>query len=411
MPPYAPAPVPPDEAPDLLLESPRIAVRRHARAARLTVGALASFVACVGVGALVGVTSAGVVAAVTSAIALLIAARVTASGRGATAGTLTIRRDGMHVARGDERVALPVGEVGAGWVVPGASGASVEFLQGNGDVWSVALPSSEVGHAALAAAGIDHRKRAVRILLGGRWDGLGYGIATVLFVLLQGAPMFVLFVLLAHLDAVATTALAVGLLAAASLLGARLLGPAEVTVGADGVSWKRGFSHGFVAFRELASVSTWHGNDIALRKHSGAMVLITHSRRDPARAAGVVELIRAAMIRASDGGSATLSLLGREGRSVDAWREALRALVQGGAYRVAGLTRDDLERALSNPEVTSEQRLGAAMALMATGAPESATRVRVAADACADDSLRAALHEIAHDEYDEHTLTLAARRS
>ncbi len=399
----------PATGPTLRLASPRLAIRRHALAARVTVAALALFAGGMALGAALGALAAVTVPTVVATVATLLYARYLARGGRRQAGALEVSPAQLVVERGASRVAIAGRELTAAWVVPGAASAAVEFLRANGDVVTADVASSEDGHAALAAAGIDARRRAVRVLLGGRWDGLGYGVATVLFVLLQGAPMFLLFALMAKLDSATTATLGLGLLAVACLLGARILGPAEVTVGADGVSWRRGFSRGFVAYRDLASVDAWHDNDIVLRKRSGEIVLITHSRRDPARTAGLVDMIRGAMARASGGSHAALGMLDREGRTLDEWRESLRALVAGRAYRDVALTRDDLARALDDPEATPERRLGAALALVSTGDPDGRTRVRVAAEACASDALRDALQGIARDEVDDGALARAAR--
>jgi hypothetical protein len=389
-------------------ESPRVAFRRHALAMRLTLAAVGTFVVGLALGGALHVLSVAVVPTTVATLSLLAYARLVASTR-AEAGALDVSPEGVMLTRGHSTTTIAARDLSAAWVVPSAAGASVEFLRANGDVFSAELRSVPDAHLALAAAGIDARKRAVRVLLGGRWDGLGYGLATVLFVLLQGAPMFLLFSLLARLDATSTLALAVTLLTAACMVGARLLGPAEITVGADGVSWKRGFSRGFVAHRDLASVDVWHGNDIVLRKRSGETVLITHSRRDPARVAGMVDLIRSAMARIEGGGDAQFELLDRGGQTLEHWRASLRALVSARAYREAGLTRDDLSRALDAPDATAERRLGAAFALAATGDAEALGRVRVAADACASEGLREALRGIARDEVDEATIAKAMR--
>lgn len=375
---------------------------------RCTLAAVGTFVVGISLGGALHALSIAVVPTAVATLSLLVYARLVASPR-AEAGSLDVSPDGVMLTRGGATATLAAKDLSAAWVVPSTVGASVEFLRANGDVFSAELRSVPDAHLALAAAGIDARKRAVRVLLGGRWDGLGYGLATVLFVLLQGAPMFLLFSLLARLDATSSIALAVMLLTVACMVGARLLGPAEITLGADGVSWKRGFSRGFIPHRDLASVDVWHGNDIVLRERSGETVLITHSRRDPARVAGMVELIRGAMARIQGAGDSHLELLDRGGRTIEHWRASLRALVSARAYREAGLTREDLSRALDAPDATVERRLGAAFALVATGDSEALARVRVAADACASDGLREALLGIARDEINEATITRAMR--
>ena len=85
----------------------------------------------------------------------------------------------------------------------------------------------------------------------------------------------------------------------------------------------------------------------------------------------------------------------RGGRDLAAWRAHLEAAMRDGSYRTAGLAPDAAARVLESVQATPEQRVGAALALRVAG--EDGARIRVAAEACADEALGEALVAIADD--------------
>jgi len=389
--------------------SARITVQRRALASRLRVLSLAAFVA--GAGLSIPFHRAGALALVGVAVAaaLLGWARRVSSGARAFAGVLELSPGEVAVLPERGARAVVTG-VRAGWVVPGAAGARVEFVRDDDDAVTADVASPEEGHAALAAAGVDPSRRAVRLLLGGRWDGVGFGVVTALFVLLQGTPVFLLLALSLGLSGPTTVALGLGLLALATVVGGRMLGPAEVTLGADGVRWRHGFSRGYAAWRDVSGVEAWHDQGILLRRRGSAPVIIPHAQRDGGRLAGVVALLRRAWERATGSPRAPLEALDRRGRSLVDWRDALRALLASAAYRQGSVTPDDLAATLVDPAASAERRLAAAMCLHDAGSPGAATRIRVAAEACASDDLRAALERAAEGDVDEATAARVAGR-
>ncbi|MFO0605268.1 MAG: hypothetical protein U0324_18965 [Polyangiales bacterium] len=389
--------------------SARITVQRRALASRLRVLALAAFVA--GAGLSIPFHRAGTLALVGVAVAaaFLVWARRVSGGARAFVGALEISPGEVAVL--PERGArVVVTGVRTGWVVPGAAGARVELVRDDDDAVTADVASPEEGHAALAAAGVDPSRRAVRLLLGGRWDGVGFGVVTALFVLLQGTPVFLLLALSLGLSGPTTVALGLGLLALATGVGGRMLGPAEVTLGADGVRWRHGFSRGYAAWRDVSGVEAWHDQGILLRRRGSAPVIIPHAQRDGGRLAGVVALLRRVWERAAESPRAPLEALDRRGRTLADWREALRALLASAAYRQGSVTPDDLAATLVDPAASAERRLAAAMCLHDAGAPGAATRIRVAAEACASDDLRAALERAAEGDVDEATAARVAGR-
>jgi len=386
----------------LRVTSPRVTVQRRALAARVRALALGLFAVTTALS--VAVPGLGLLAlgGVGAMVSLFVWARGVSVGARAFSGALEVSPGELAVLP-DRGARVVVTGVRAGWVVPGALGARVEFLREDGDVVSAEVPTVDHGHAALAAAGLDPSKRALRLLLGGRWDGVGYGAVTALFVLLQGTPMFVLLAMALRLNGATAAALGLGLLALATFLGGRMLGPAELTLGADGLRWKHGFSRGYAAWRDVVEIVALYGQGVLLRRRSAGHVIIPHSQHDAGHLAGVVELLRRAWERATEPRSAPLEALDRRGRSLDAWREALRGLMVSAAYRQGAVTADDLVATLADPHASAERRLAAAMCLTDAGAPDATTRVRVAAEACASEDLRAALERAAEGAVDEAT--------
>jgi hypothetical protein len=316
-------------------------------------------------------------------------------------GSVTVSREGS----------LPetLSNIRSGWVLPGVDHAQVEFV-GDDAVVTAVVPDAEAGYAALSAVGIDPSRRAMRLLLGGRWDRVGFGVATGFFVLLQGTPVFLLFAMALRLDGLTALSLGIGLLALATVLGGSMLGPAEVTLGADGVGWRHGFSKGFMAWSDVSDIETWHDQGILLRHRRGGHVIIPHSLRDRERLSGFVQFLRRAWQRALAPRATVLEALDRRGRSLADWREALRALRAGVAYRREALSTDDLAATLVDPAASPERRLAAAMCLRDMGMPDAPTRIRVAADACASDELRVALQRAADGDLDEATVARATER-
>ena len=67
-------------------------------------------------------------------------------------------------------------------------------------------------------------------------------------------------------------------------------------------------------------------------------------------------------------------------------------------YRSAATTVDVAAAVLRSPRATPEERVGAAVALRVAGEPPE--KIRVAAEAVADDRLRVALEAVAEDAED-----------
>jgi hypothetical protein len=103
--------------------------------------------------------------------------------------------------------------------------------------------------------------------------------------------------------------------------------------------------------------------------------------------------------------------LARQGRSIVAWREAVRELVRADApsYRAALLPTEQAARIVETGRAAPEARIGAALALAGTADPALKSRLRVAIDDCADEAIRSALVEALDDRLDRWTVDRVER--
>jgi len=108
------------------------------------------------------------------------------------------------------------------------------------------------------------------------------------------------------------------------------------------------------------------------------------------------------------------ALVSRGPRTAREWLSGLDGLVHGGAvrYRVAAIAPELLLEVVHDANGATDTRAGAAAALIRSGDATARPRIRVAADACADPTLRTALlslSEAEDDEAIERALTPIAR--
>jgi hypothetical protein len=87
---------------------------------------------------------------------------------------------------------------------------------------------------------------------------------------------------------------------------------------------------------------------------------------------------------------ARFALLDREGRTQEAWRTALRALLTAESYRGVTLSRDEMVSVLEDEAGPTERRVAAALALADATDADVAIRARVAAEG-ADERVRVVL--------------------
>lgn len=389
---------------------PGVTVQRRWRRRLWPVPWLAGVVALVGAAAewpswaLLALGSLGV-AAIVAMVAMARAAPATLR-----VSAAEVRLDGAS----GERV-LPRAAIRRALVVLGGGRVAVGIEPSVGPFLELALPT----------AGVDAMETAARCV-----ERLGFGTdrRVLLFTnptalvrtLISGVIGLCcgLFVLLCLMNLVAWgrwPMLAV--VALVAWVVARSLRTTDLAVGADGIELRGPWRTRFVPFDALRRVQ-WLPTSM-LEVAEDAKPLLRHKGTslvdDPAMAAAFVHAAHRAKgqydRRKRD--AAITALLARRGRSLDEWRDSLRALVDvGGGYRAQALGPAELAALLGDPSAEEELRVGAALALRAINPVEEVTRIRVAAEACAHAPLRVALELAADDALDDDAMArLRPRRA
>lgn len=299
---------------------------------------------------------------------------------------------------------IPLSELSEGGLYPDNE---VEILRRGGDLVRIRFDRQTDAERLLAAAGLEASQRTLRMTLG-ETDFLDY------LSVLVGAPVACSVVTaLARVLGLGPISGIVAVVALSAFVFSAMrevFGPARITIGADGVVIARLFRERFYPHDRIADL------EVAPQE---VTLILTDGSRVAAKARHLPEAQQKALqIRfeqarrvwsAGDAGGAALSRLDRNGRSGADWREALRAvLAKAAVYRGRALTREDLLAVLESPSAPADRRIGAAVALADAGDADDRTRIRVAADACADPRLRVALEHAAEGSLDDAALEEAA---
>jgi hypothetical protein len=115
--------------------------------------------------------------------------------------------------------------------------------------------------------------------------------------------------------------------------------------------------------------------------------------------------------RLLDGRVDVPTLVQRGPRTAEQWLSGLDALVRGGGsgYRVAAVSPEMLAEVTYDPSAKPEARVGAAAALVRVGDEAVRTRVRIAAEGCADTELRETLLALSEARTDTAAVAALAR--
>jgi hypothetical protein len=173
----------------------------------------------------------------------------------------------------------------------------------------------------------------------------------------------------------------------------------RVDVGTDGILLRRLGERRFVSYGMLDGASM-RGRLMLLALRSGERIGLDvlgttgEQLRSHEALAQRIEEARAAFVESGDVATAE-AWVAPGGRPVASWLREVRALARARDYREARVDAERLWRVVADPSAPPATRAGAALAL--TGMPEgdARTRLRVAADACADPKLRVALGRVA----------------
>jgi len=187
----------------------------------------------------------------------------------------------------------------------------------------------------------------------------------------------------------------------------RLLRPPEVTFGRDGVVVRRGLGKKTLQAADIARVDRDLGAGLTVVDVGGARHALSGVLCDPRRADALAVAIPRATRKLDAIPADRVARYGRSGEGIPAWRARIAAMVAEPGYRAAAASvEEEAEAVLLGTAATPDQRVGAALSLKARGVgPE---RIRVAAEASADDDVRAALEAAA--DADDARLDRALRK-
>jgi hypothetical protein len=400
----------PDPLPTLHLDGVETSIQRKGLAARIGRAALFAlllpFVAMIvghahvpgPVRILLGLTSA-----ISPALAMIaLAVRVF---RWKRPGSVVVSEDHLVLERSGHDQSIPLDQLVEGHVSPLRRSASLALA--NGDVVHVFTSAVEDAQRLLVATGLDASRRAMRLRLGETFflDFL---------VLVLGPGFFTSAVAWAGAFGFL---ISIALTAALFFAVRAFLGPAELVVGADGIIVRQNFSSTFIPFNRIESIDPGPPDHAGRRVPPGApfVLRLTDGSEVRARTRHLMGDPRAELLariadarRAWEAGGASgpaLAQLDRNGRSMGAWRAAMRALLATPEdYRAQAITRDALVEVLESPAAPAERRVAAALALAGSDNADARPRIRIAAQACADTGLREALEHAADDALDDETI-------
>lgn len=169
-----------------------------------------------------------------------------------------------------------------------------------------------------------------------------------------------------------------------------------VRVGEDGVLVRRGFRRRFIPRAEIATAERHGRTGLALRRADGQTYLESEVTGGDADRVEAVARYVMATVRTGSATRARLAAFDKGTDPVAAWRVRVGSALEAGGYRDATSPVEEAHAVLRGGDASAEQRVGAALALRAAGEPPA--RIRVAAEAVADDELRRALEAVAADD-------------
>jgi hypothetical protein len=326
--------------------------------------------------------------------------------------TLSSGPEGLTLKSGKGRERrIPKGDLEDGVVVPLKPKARLNLRLRSGRVIAADVGDEAAAHGMLSALGLGVAQRRVTLDLFNPGEILVGSIVGALLGALANIPLLILLIWIFG-ETTVDRWLSVGtlpLVALAILYGGQAIRKTRsIVVGADGVRVPaRRRSTRFIPYAKISGVEGVDGILTLHLKDEPRVARIAQGVASDSEVEAAVCRIRSAMAESAGRRLRPEALAALEpgGRSLPEWREELRALVQkGDAYRQSKLTLEDLLAVLADPGAPPRERIGAALALRVSEAPEAPAMIREAAGACARDRLRIALEQTARDELAEAAL-------
>lgn len=329
-------------------------------------------------------------------------------GQGAE-GTLRVEGRTLFVERGDRRDAFSLDRLASGVVLPGAVARVRIETRDRTTVEADFLDEAEADRC-LDALGLDGAQRAIRFAERSPLRMLATGLGGLIVGTYVSQFLAMLLVAVTGIPALFGVMPVLMVLWAA--LGALAGGRAAVHVGLDGLYVHHVWGKRFIPYAQLQGVTSRGRIPVVVWK-DGRYELLSGTGVEVSDESIQAFLHRVERVmgraRGRRHGPMHLAQLERNGRSVEDWHRDLRAMFDRGAtaYRGIQFGPDEALSVLEDPEATPEQRMGAALALSGSADPDARTRVRVAADASANEAMREVLTRASEGEVDDAAVTRA----
>jgi hypothetical protein len=171
----------------------------------------------------------------------------------------------------------------------------------------------------------------------------------------------------------------------------------RIGIGFDGVLVRGSSRTRFFAYREIDTVEATRWGDVLLRSDGHLVLRLQLHGPDEGRHQAIADRIQVGILRARDlrgGGSARLA-------EAVGTAPLARAAQGVSSFRAPGVSREELWELVEAPGTRGDARAAAAEALALGAGFEDRSRMRIAAERCADPSTRAVLERVAAGREDE----------
>ena len=301
-------------------------------------------------------------------------------------------------------------EIVGGWIEPLDFGQIIVLRLTRGRRVLIEARTMKQARALLRAFGVDVDRQAVRLPLASGAVDKGHGppyhvlVPYFLFTLFYGFGLQIV-------GQYGANPLWGVFIAALGTFGVfhfiRSIIPGHVVIGRDGFTVRRPGVNRYVPFREIRHIDRREHGVVVFTGDDYVVLNTNHiGGQDPELASSVEQRINDALHDYQGSPEAEemyLRLLERDGRELDDWRTALVGVVgEGGGYRAARISPEQLLEIVEDARASAEHRLGAAIAIAGSDRKsEASPRLRIAATTCAHQPLRVALEAVLEDELAE----------
>lgn len=284
-----------------------------------------------------------------------------------------------------------------GWIIPEKT--PVVVLRTSNRFVSFTVAKKSEAQRVLQAAGWAPKQRSLHFLVG---FPLSYGIA------MTSAALLLAYVPVAIFDPNARSPLVIAAMVLSFVVTIVLLWMVqrEITLGRDGIHWRKGGTKVFVPLDSIANVEATDFHFRIHRRKSPPLVLWEWTPSDTSEQAEQAQARwrkrfsnvlkeRIESLRAAaddfDPHNARFAALDRNGRDVAAWKQALQTVCRPDEnYRQgAPITKDELVQLIGHTDTTAERRAAATVALVGLAPDEASGLAMQAIEALADPAVEA----------------------